>query len=114
MVKKQDKERLSHMLSAIMKIEKYTEDISFNGFEKNEMLQDAIFKNLEIIGDAAYKLSDETKETYNHIEWKKIEGLRHRLVHDYYKVDLTIVWNTKNKSLPELMENINNILTNKE
>lgn len=110
MVNEVDKERLIHIVKSIKKIEKYTEDIHFDEFESNEMLQDAIFKNLEIIGEAAYKISDETKESYNHIEWRKVEGLRHKLVHDYYKVDLGIVWETKSKSLPIFLNDINKML----
>lgn len=106
----QDKNRLEHIIKAISKIEKYTEEKDFDTFEKDEMLQDAIFKNLEIIGEAAYKVSDETKEQYTQIEWRKIEGLRHKLVHDYYEIDLGIVWQTKNKSLPQLKHDINEIL----
>ena len=109
MVNYQDSERLKHILTAINKIEKYTDDVDFDNFEENEMLQDAIFKNLEIIGEAAYKISDETKEKNAEIEWRKIEGLRHKLVHDYYKVDLKIVWETRSKSLPELEEQIRKI-----
>ena len=55
-------------------------------------------------------ISDETKESNVDIEWRKIEGLRHKLVHDYYKVDLEIVWKTKSKSLPQLKIDIDKML----
>lgn len=107
---KDDIERLLHMKRAMIKIFSYTEDVDFRSFEDNEMMQDAIFKNLEIIGEAAYKITDETKILYSHVEWKKIEGLRHKLVHDYYSVDLRIVWQTKEKSLSILKEEVDSIL----
>ncbi len=110
MKNKQDKERLQHMKNAIEKIDRYTEDVDLDGFEKNEMIQDAVFKNLEIIGEAAYKISDDTKERNDNIEWRKIEGLRHKLVHYYYKIDLKIVWETKSKSLLQLKIDIDKIL----
>ena len=110
MKNKEDFEKLGHIQRAINKIEKYTEDVTFEGFEENEMLQDAVFKNLEIIGEAAYKISDETKESSPFIEWRKIEGLRHKLVHDYYKIDLAVVWQTKSKSLPNLRADIDEII----
>ena len=113
MKNKEDKERLQNMKNAIEKIIRYTEDIDFDGFEVNEMLQDAVFKNLEIIGEAAYKISKETKEGHGDIEWRKIEGLRHKLVHDYYKIDLEIVWETKSKSLPQLKLDIDKMLQEK-
>ncbi len=113
MKNKEDRERLQHIKNAIEKIDRYTKDVDFDGFEKNEMIQDAVFKNLEIIGEAAYKISDETKEKNDSIEWRKIEGLRHKLVHDYYKIDLAIVWKTKSKSLSKLKVDINEILEDK-
>jgi len=110
MKNKEDIERLQQIIKAVDKIDRYTEDVDLNGFEDNEMIQDAVFKNLEIIGEAAYKISNELKEMYDHIEWRKIEGLRHKLVHDYYKIDLEIVWNTKSNSLPQLKVDIDKIL----
>ena len=110
MKNREDKDRLVDIKNAIEKIERYTEDIDYDGFESNEMIQDAVFKNLEIIGEAAYKISGKTKERNNVIEWRKIEGLRHKLVQDYYKIDLEIVWQTKSKSLPKLKIDIDNIL----
>lgn len=114
MKNKENEERLLHMKNAIEKINKYTADIEFDAFEENEMLQDAIFKNLEIIGEAGYKITNNIKETYPNIAWRSIEGLRHKLVHDYYKVDLKIVWQTRSKSLPILLEDINRILADIE
>lgn len=110
MVSTEDRQRLNHIISAIEKIDKYTAEVDYTHFESNEMLQDAIFKNLEIIGEAAYKVTAKTKEKHDHIEWRKIEGLRHKLVHDYYKIDLEIVWQTKDKSLPKLHEEISVLL----
>jgi len=102
--------RLEDMIKAIIKIEKYTDDIYFEEFEENELIQDAVFKNFEIIGEAAYKVSKRTKKSFELIEWRNIEALRHKLVHDYYEIDLGIVWNTKEKRLPELRELITKLL----
>ncbi len=106
----QDRERLMHMLKSVEKIMSYTEGLDLADFEENEMLQDAVFKNLEIIGEAAYKLSKEFKNKYGHLQWRRIEGLRHKLVHDDYQVDLRIVWETKDKSLPRLLNAVEHIL----
>ncbi len=103
--------RLGHMIRAIDKIDKYTSDIIFEQFEENEMIQDAVFKNLEIIGEAAYKISAQLKKEHGIIEWKKVEGLRHKLVHDYYQIDLKIIWYTKEKSLPILKNNLETVMS---
>jgi len=94
------------MLEAIRRIEKYTIDLSQMEFVKNELVQDAVIKNLEIIGEAAYKIDSESKQQFQNIEWKKIEGLRHRLVHDYYEIDMLIIWNTIKNRIPQLREDI--------
>jgi len=105
-----DVDRLKDIKIAIKKIEKYTKDLYFDEFKKNDLVQDAVFKNFEIIGEAAYKISKATKDNFKNIEWRKLEGLRHKLVHDYYEIDLAIVWNTKEKKLPELYKSINKVI----
>lgn len=105
-----DVDRLKDLNKSILKIEKYTETLLFEEFEKNEMVQDAVYKNFEIIGEAAYKISKKTKAKFPELEWRKIEALRHKLVHDYYEIDLGIVWHTKEKKLPELYDQIEIII----
>lgn len=100
--KPSDLERIEHMLEAISKIFRYTEEIGYTEFLKKEMVQDAVIKNFEVIGEAAYQISKEFKLNYGNIEWRKIEGLRHVLVHDYYKINPEILWNTKDNNLKEL------------
>lgn len=101
-----DQERIEHMLDAIRKILHYTEDVGEVAFLKNEMMQDAVFKNFEIIGEASYHISKDLKTRYPIIEWRKIEGLRHVLVHDYYKINPEILWNTKENFIEDLAVNL--------
>lgn len=98
--------RLNHISESIRRIESYTENIFLEEFERSELIQDAVFKNLEIIGEATYKLKSSFKLENPNIQWKKIEGLRHRLVHDYYEIDIEIIWNTIQKRIPELKSQI--------
>ncbi len=76
------------------------------------MVQDAVIKNFEILGEAAYHISDELKEKYDTIEWKKIEGLRHVLVHDYYQINPEILWNTKDEHLLGLLSDLEHLQQN--
>ncbi len=108
-----DLERIEHMINAIDKIFAYTSDMAYEKFLYNEMVQDAVIKNFEVIGEAAQHVSTELKEKYGHIEWKKIQGLRHILVHDYYKINPEILWNTKDAYLHDLLINLE-ILMQKE
>lgn len=77
------------------------------------MLQDAVIKNFEVIGEAVYHLTKDLKEKYSEIEWKKIERLRHILVHDYYKINPLILWNTKEQHIQKLKDDLLEII-NKE
>jgi uncharacterized protein with HEPN domain len=80
------------ILESIEKIRRYLGKVSFNEFLKNEMLIDAVIRNLEIIGEAAAHISPETRVKYPEIEWKKIVGLRNILIHDYSGIDIEILW----------------------
>jgi uncharacterized protein with HEPN domain len=68
---------------------------------QDEKTQDAVIRNLEIIGEAATKLSPELKAKYDEIPWGDIAGMRNRLIHGYFEVNLDIVWSTVEKVLPE-------------
>jgi uncharacterized protein with HEPN domain len=83
---------LEDMLEAIEKIRRYTGSLSFDAFMKDDKTIDAVLHNLQIIGEAANRLPEEFTEHHSDIEWYKIIGLRHRVVHDYFGVDLEIVW----------------------
>ena len=100
--KPNDQERLSHILSAIDRIKRFTSKMTFSDFSDDEVTQFAVIKNFEIIGEAAYHISDELRENAPQIEWRKIMAFRHILVHDYYKINLEIVWNAKENKLDEL------------
>ena len=90
---------LDDIREAIDKIERYTRDLSFEGFMADEKTQDAVVRNLEIIGEAANRLPQEFKAQLADIEWPKIVGLRHRIVHDYFGIDLKIIWRIINEDL---------------
>ena len=106
------KERLSHILEAIDKVLEFTEGMDVDKFVQDERTQLAIIKLFEIMGEAAYKLDEEYKEAQEQVEWRKIEGLRHILVHDYYRVQPNILWNTKNMYLPDFRDKIVGLLLN--
>lgn len=75
-------------------------------FQYNTLFQDAIVRTIEIIGEAAARISDETKNAHPEIPWKEIVGMRNRLVHEYLDVDAQKVWQTVKDDIPQLIEKI--------
>ncbi len=100
---------LEDILNACQKIQDYTQSLSFVQFKENEMTIDAVIRNFEIIGEAANKLPDDFKDTHSEIEWHRLRGFRNRIVHDYFGVDLEILWKIKTDNIPTLIKNIESI-----
>jgi uncharacterized protein with HEPN domain len=93
---------IEHILDSIEKIESYTKDLTKKDFSKNDLVQDAVIRNFEIIGEASKKISNDLKQTYHEISWKGISGMRDKLIHDYMGVDFKVIWTTIKKDLPIL------------
>ncbi|MBU0999117.1 DUF86 domain-containing protein [Patescibacteria group bacterium] len=101
---------LKHILESIGEIEKYTKKISRDKFFQTTQTQDAVVRRLEIIGEAVKNLPATFRNKYPDIPWKKIAGMRDVLIHEYFGVDLRLVWRIAKKDLPELKNNILKIL----
>ena len=79
-------------------------------FENNELLHNATVRMLEVIGEAAGKISDELKAAHPEIPWHEMVGMRNRLIHEYFRVSLQTVWDTVQKDLPELIDRLEALL----
>lgn len=90
------------MLQAIAKIEEYTEGVSFSQFANDSMRMHATTYNIQIIGEAVYKLTAQFKERYPEVPWNLIEKMRHVLVHDYYMILPEAVWDVVTDDIPTL------------
>jgi len=80
----------------------------------DEILQDAVIRQLSVIGEAVGQLSDEVREESPSVPWTDIYGMRNKLVHDYFGVDLEAVWDTVQQDLPSLLSAVNALLGNQE
>lgn len=106
---KRDEVYLQHILDAIDRIIAYTED-GKAAFLKNSMMQDAVIRNLEVIGEATKALSRETRRQHRNIPWDDMAGMRDILIHHYMGVDLEIVWDVSQSKLEDLRSQIQSLL----
>lgn len=104
-----DQDYLEHIQDAIGKVKRFIADKGEAEFMADDLVQDAVIRNLEIIGEAVTKLSDELKQGHNDVPWSEISGMRNRLIHGYITVNLQIVWDTVEKILPEFLLKVENI-----
>jgi len=86
------KQQLDDILQAITFIREYVKDMDYKAFESDRKTQDAVIRNLEVIGEAARTIPDEIRDKAVEIEWYKIIALRNILIHEYFGVNLKIVW----------------------
>ena len=104
-----DRERVRHILEAIERIERY----AIRGevaFRRDELIQTWMIQNIQVIGEAARALSPELQDRHRDVPWTDIIGMRHVLVHDYFDIDLDIVWRVVERDIPHLKRQVQAIL----
>ena len=101
---------LEDILNSIEKLEKYTKGLDFKAFSENEMVIDAVTRNLEVMGEAVKNIPLDIQKKYPEVEWKEAKGFRNILIHDYFGIDLESVWDTINDDIPLLKKHISKVL----
>ena len=101
---------LNDILEAITDIREFTDGMAFADFVADKKTKAAVIRNIEIIGEAAGKLPKQIHDSYPEIPWKDLCGLRNKMAHEYFGVDLTIVWQTLEDDLAPLASTISEIL----
>lgn len=102
MFKREPNLYLEDILASIFRIEEYTKDLSYETFCKDQLTIDAVVRNFEILGEAIKNLPKEFKEQHSDVPWKKAIGMRNRIIHDYFNVDLLIIWESVKEDIPEV------------
>lgn len=95
-----DKIRLQHALDAIETIEGYISDADFQVFSENLMMQDACIRQLQVIGESCRNVSPELREKYPEVPWSQIVGLRIIVIHQYFGVDIRVIWEVIQRDIP--------------
>lgn len=110
MSKRTDWEFLSDILEAIRRVQAYTAGMTFDAFLCDTKTQDAVIRNLEIIGEATRRLSDEVRKKYPTLPWKGMAGVRDRLIHHYFGISLDVVWEIVRVELGEVAAQVEQAL----
>jgi uncharacterized protein with HEPN domain len=101
---------LRHMLDAIDRVVEATSRTTLEQFQRDWIVQDAIIRELQVLGEAAGRVAKELADRNPEIPWKEITGLRHKLVHDYFVVDLEVVWATATVDVPTVRSSVQTLL----
>lgn len=105
-----DLTRLNHMRDAAREILEFMREQSRDSLASNRMLQMAVIKELEIIGEAANNISAECQRKYSQLPWRQMIGMRNRLVHVYFGIDVDIIWQTVQDNLVPLIQQLDRII----
>src|SRR4030043_338276 len=101
---------LKDILLSCEKILNYTEDLTLEKLIEDEKTYDAVVRNLEIIGEAAKHISEQTRKKMPEIPWRNVAGLRDFITHVYFGIDNDILWDVVRNKIPQLQDEINNLL----
>jgi uncharacterized protein with HEPN domain len=101
---------LRHMLDAIDIVEEYLRGVNEDKFKNTRLIQDGVIRQIEIIGEAARHISKDIRKSYPEIPWQDVAGMRDKLIHDYFGVDIEKVWDTACDDLPILRKQVVGIL----
>jgi len=110
----QDKTYLLDILIAARRIIEYTGSLSREQFEANNEKQDAVIRMIQVIGEASRMLSPEFRQSHQEIPWREIIGMRHRLVHEYFDIDLDEVWRVIEQDIPLLIPQLERLVPSDE
>ncbi|MGL6120821.1 MAG: HepT-like ribonuclease domain-containing protein [Fusobacteriaceae bacterium] len=114
MESKKDLVFIKHMIESIENIEKFTKDVEYREFFENDMMNSAVIRKIEILGEATSKLSIDFRKKYKEVPWQIIKDMRNMLIHEYFGVDIQTIWNTVKINIPVLYTQLLEIIEKEE
>ncbi len=105
-----DRTYLAHIRDAIETIAEYIEGVAYEQFSTNKMMIDAVVRELEIIGEASNNLTEEFRQKYADMSWRRMKDMRNFLIHEYFGVNAKVVWETCQNDIPALRRFIETVL----
>ncbi|MCC6590089.1 MAG: DUF86 domain-containing protein [Bryobacterales bacterium] len=106
-----DREKLEDIRGALTDIQEFSRNLDFDDFRNSKTVRYAILHALTIVGEAANQLSAELLSRHDDIPWSRVIGMRHRVVHGYGVLDLTLLWDVITRMVPDLLIRIDGVLT---
>jgi uncharacterized protein with HEPN domain len=106
---RRDRDYLDDLHEALRRVVAYTADLSYEEFLHSTKTQDAVIRNLQVMGEAAKKLSPGLRRTHAHIPWRQMAGMRDRIVHEYFGINYDIVWTVAREEIPSLLPQLDAI-----
>ncbi len=110
MIKRTYEDYLRDIIDSIDDLASFTKDLNFEAFTKDKKTSNAVIRSIEVIGEASKKIPPSIKNKHPPIPWKKMSGMRDKMVHEYFGVDLEIVWKTVREDIPPLKPLIQEVL----
>jgi uncharacterized protein with HEPN domain len=107
---RRDRHYLADILEAMQRIIAYTENLSYKQFLDDRLVQDAVLRNFQVIGEATKKVSTATRSTYPELPWREMAGMRNRIVHEYFGINQRVVWDVAVRDLPRLVPRVEEII----
>jgi len=110
MPREEDRIRLQHMLDSANEAIQFMSGRTYYDFSQNRMLQQAVLRSIEIIGEASANITEEYRHAHDDIPWGDIIGMRNRLIHAYFDINIKLVWKTIIEDLPDLIPKLELLL----
>lgn len=112
MIKRDYQDYIQDILDSINDIKDFIDEMSFKEFMKDKKTINAVVRSIEIIGEAAKKIPDSLRDKYPGIPWKKMSGMRDKMIHEYFGIDIEILWKVAKDDIPSLKSLIRDMLNN--